>query len=340
MTETQADMLSDELEATNAALVVQKPQVPLTARALAPPAPPPQPQEQITPAQARVEAVANLLHKAYERASTLDLTKAEIEKLQAPFPDEAFFTGAAGKENLIYIEHASLRDRLNQVVGLGKWSLVVRRHWAEKFRFYSKRDQRQAEGDRIYVEAVLLVKGCFVGESIGNMDYYPNDSTNYGDAFEGAKSAALRRCCKELGVGLQAWHKDFCQGWFARRNATNAPQRAAKTAPPSDTTPAPAPQNANAAQETPIDGRFVQGVSVSNVECKEGTTRGKPWKLFWVFLSDGTKAGTFDEKLAALADIGAGNPNALYNATTRPGRKAGTIELVDLMPVEKDDVMP
>ena len=67
----------------------------------------------LTPAQARVESVARTMDAAMNRASTLTLTPEENAALEADFPDEAFKPGAAGKENLIYIEHAFLRDRFN-----------------------------------------------------------------------------------------------------------------------------------------------------------------------------------------------------------------------------------
>src|SRR3989442_8761347 len=132
-----------------------------------------------TPAQARVEAVANVLHNAYERASTLKLTPEEIAALEADFPDDAFKPGASGKEHLIYIEHAFLRERLNKVLGLGQWSIITRRTWGEDFEFRNNKGEN-VTGTRIYVEAVLLVRGCFVAEAIGDMDYFKkNQSTNY-----------------------------------------------------------------------------------------------------------------------------------------------------------------
>lgn len=171
-----------------------------------------EPRQGITPEQAKVDAIASLTMAAYARASTLDLTAEEIAALQAEFPDEAFKPGASGKENLIYIEHAFLRDRLNQVIGPGKWCIMPRSRWAEKYK------TRDGEATRVYVEAMLMVRGCFVAEAVGDMSYYPtNASQNYGDAVEGAKTAALRRCCKELGVGLQAWKKDWCEGWWQRK---------------------------------------------------------------------------------------------------------------------------
>lgn len=167
----------------------------------------------VTAAQAKVEAIANLTMSAYARAATLELTKGESDRLQEDFPDEAFKPGAAGKEHLIYIEHAFLRDRFTAVFGMGKWAMVPRNRWAEPFK-----TQKGVEGSRVYVEAMLIVRGCFVSEAVGEMEYYPsNASQNYGDAVEGAESAAFRRCAKKFGVGLQAWKKDWCDGWWARR---------------------------------------------------------------------------------------------------------------------------
>ena len=203
------------------------------------------PHEQIirpttTAAQAKVEAVANLTFSAYARAATLEITEEESDALSADFPDEAFKPGAAGKEHLIYIEHAFLRDRFAQVFGMGQWAIVPRSRWAEEFRSF-----KGVEGSRVYVEAMLIVRGCFVGEAVGAMEYYPsNAAQNYGDAVEGAKTAAFRRCAKEFGIGLQAWKKDWCEGWWERKNAQKRPPapagRSATPAPPSTPTP-PAP---------------------------------------------------------------------------------------------------
>jgi hypothetical protein len=183
--------------------------------------PPEQIKPTVTAAQAKVEAIADLTHSAYQKAGTLNLTKEESEQLQADFPDEAFKPGAAGKESLIYIEHAFLRDRFAKVFGMGQWCIITRRTWNEKFELPPNRDRNEpVEVIKVYVEAMLVVRGCFVGEAIGDMDYFPkNMSQNYGDAVEGAKTAAFRRCAKEFGIGLQAWKKDWCAGWWGRKNA-------------------------------------------------------------------------------------------------------------------------
>ncbi len=184
----------------------------------------------LTPAQARVDAVARTMDAAMNRASTLTLTPEEVTALKADFPDEAFKPGAAGKENLIYIEHAFLRDRFDQVIGMGQWAILrTRPHWAEEFE-----TQKREKAVRIYADCALLVRGCMVSESIGEMVYYPNNAAqNYGDAAEGAVTAAFRRCAKNFGVGLQAWKKDFGEGWWARRKGGRpAPARQYSVTPP------------------------------------------------------------------------------------------------------------
>lgn len=167
----------------------------------------------------RNDSVAKLIESAYARAGTLQLTKEESDALQEDFADEDFRTGAGGKENLIYIEHAALRDRLNGILGLGQWTLLPIKEWSIDEE-YKNRDGKLIRVTKIYREMALMVRGCFVGSAIGDMDYYPdNGQQNYGDAYEGAKTAAFRRCAKEFGVGLQAWRKGWGEGWFNRRRA-------------------------------------------------------------------------------------------------------------------------
>jgi len=177
---------------------------------------------QMTPEQSRQAAVSNLITTSLARAGTLLLTSDESKKLIAEFPDSDFQPGAGGNAALIYIEHAALRNRLNGVLGLGQWALIVRETWNENF--------KTAKGQacqRVYARVMMMIRGCYVGEAVGDMTFYPNNGVqNYGDAFEGAKTAAFRRCAKEFGIGLQAWQKDWCAGWWARKNGT-APRKAA-----------------------------------------------------------------------------------------------------------------
>lgn len=196
----------------------------------------------LTTAQARVDSVARTMDAAMNKASTLQLTPEEIAMLKAEFPDDAFKPGAAGKEQLIYIEHAHLRDRFDAAIGMGQWALIrTRPHWAEEFKFIDKHGKEQAAA-RVYADVALLIRGCMVSEAIGEMVYYLNNAgQNYGDAAEGAVTAAFRRCAKNFGVGLQAWKKDFSDGWWTRKRG-QAPRQDATKAPPAPVSSAAAPQ--------------------------------------------------------------------------------------------------
>lgn len=256
----------------------------------------------VTAAQAKVEAIADLTHSAYQKAATLKLAPEEVTALQADFPDEAFKPGAGGKADLIYIEHAFLRDRLNQVIGPGQWALIPRNRWAEPFR-----TQKGTEGSRVYVEAMLLIRGCFVTESIGEMEYYPsNASQNYADAVEGATTAALRRCCKNFCIGLQAWKKDWCEGWWSRKRAGHKTYQMPSSNPtptpqPEPAKPMPNPKTVDEALSKQIEGMLE--IVVAKPTAKGGTRWGikvvhgpnKDTDCLWI--------GTFDRKLGENLDV-------------------------------------
>lgn len=191
----------------------------------------------------RSESIAAALDAAYAKASTLQLTPEESQKLVEDFPDEAFRRGAQGKKNLIYIEHAYLRQRLNQVLGVGAAVPVRRREWTETWD-YRGDDGKDHPAVGVYVDLVLLVRGCVVAEAIGDSVYYPDNAmTNYSDALESAKSAALRRCCKEFGVGLQAWMKGWVDEWKQRNGGEwgdqKRPQQQPKAQPAKKIEPPP-----------------------------------------------------------------------------------------------------
>jgi hypothetical protein len=102
---------------------------------------------------------------------------------------------------------------------MGQWALVRSRpHWGEDF--VTGKGQKAV---RIYADCALLIRGCLVSEAIGEMVYYPNNAIqSYGDAEEGSETAAFRRCAKKIGVGLQAWKKDFCEAWMKGRQNPQA----------------------------------------------------------------------------------------------------------------------
>ncbi len=199
-----------------------------------------QPGRQLTPAEAKSNAVAAVTMTAYARAGELQLTKEESDLLGADFPDEAFRSGASGDSSLIYIEHVHLRQRLNSTLGRGAAVLVTRSQWTEEYK--TGKGERAV---RVYAQVMLVVRGCFVAESVGDMTYYPNNAkTTYSDAMRGSVTAAFRRCAADFGIGLQAWSKTWCEGWWARNPSGKVQTR--RETPKND---APSPPKGEKAQE-------------------------------------------------------------------------------------------
>lgn len=194
----------------------------------------------LTPQQARAVEVTEALLPAYQRASTLEMTDAEIEAIMAPFPDSA--VEIRPHDGLIYIPHIHISDRLNRVFKPGKWALVQRRHWLE--------------GATMYGEYVLLIRGCYVGESIGGHPYQPNNpKVNYSDTLESTAAEALRRIAgKRLSCGSQVWNPDYARTWvdtYAKRGIDGKWfKKSTKTAPTSKSSP-PSPVQAPAAPPKP-----------------------------------------------------------------------------------------
>ena len=54
-------------------------------------------------------------------------------------------------------------------------------------------------------EYALYCEGRFVSQSLGEHTFFGKSNQHYGNACEAAKSSALRRCCKDLGISSELW---------------------------------------------------------------------------------------------------------------------------------------
>lgn len=54
-------------------------------------------------------------------------------------------------------------------------------------------------------EYALYAHGRFVAQAMGEHTFYSRTNLSYGKACESAKSNALMRCCKDLGVASELW---------------------------------------------------------------------------------------------------------------------------------------
>ena len=60
-------------------------------------------------------------------------------------------------------------------------------------------------------EYMLYCHGRFVAQAMGEHTYYSRNSLQYGKACEAAKSNALMRCCKDLGIASSLWDPQVWQ---------------------------------------------------------------------------------------------------------------------------------
>ncbi len=104
-------------------------------------------------------------------------------------------------DGLIYLPWYWYANRLNEAFGQGLWVLVPD-------------GDAQLKGELIVWKFHLIVDNRYMGVAYGECTYQISNRTmSYGDAIEGAKSNALMRLCKGLGMSLCLWDSEFGKEW-------------------------------------------------------------------------------------------------------------------------------
>ncbi|XP_031561506.1 mitochondrial genome maintenance protein MGM101-like [Actinia tenebrosa] len=125
------------------------------------------------------------------------------KKLMAPVNEEDIEIKPDG---LIYLPEIKYRRILNHAFGPGGWALVPR---GDSLQFQSDKDNSQL----IVREYALFCFGRYVSQAAGEHTFYSSGNMVYGKAMEAAKSNALMRCCKDLGVASELWDPQFIIKW-------------------------------------------------------------------------------------------------------------------------------
>jgi hypothetical protein len=255
-----------------------------------------------TAQELRVIEVNEALLPAYQKASTLELTDDEIEALQEPFAD--MDVEIRPHDGLIYIPHILISDRLNHVLKPGKWALVCRRNWHEP----GVLKDGAMTGGVMYGEYVLLIRGCYVGESIGGHPYIANNpKVNYSDALESTAGEALRRICgKRLSCGSQVWNPEYSRKWVSKYAKQGADRKWYKSKTEMTIEDACGETPKFTPRKKPVNDKSIEaGVVVGileSVHIKDGkNARGNSWKRYGIKIGD-EFYGTFDNSLGAEAE--------------------------------------
>lgn len=149
----------------------------------------------------RAAEINAALLPAYANASKLKMSKAEIKKLTKAFQQEQIEIRPDGA---IFIPHIFISQRLNEVFAPGGWSLICREHYLEE------------DACEIQAEYILIVRGCFIGEEVGEQAFN-QVSDKYSDALACIAAKALRRICGlKFSCGNQLWQPVFVEKWKAK----------------------------------------------------------------------------------------------------------------------------
>lgn len=100
------------------------------------------------------------------------------------------------QDGFLYLPEIKYRSILLRAFGPGGWSLIPK-------------GGHSINNDFISREYWLLCHGKFVSSSRG----FGMIRNELSDAVEGAKSNALMRCCKDLGIARELWNPEYVRKW-------------------------------------------------------------------------------------------------------------------------------
>jgi ribonuclease HI len=136
----------------------------------------------------------------FEGMASEPFPKAAREVLAEPPPPEAVEIKPNG---IVFVPGVYYRRQLTRAFGAGGWALAPR-------------SPARVMGNIITYHGALFCLGRFVAEAVGECAYRANnDQMSYASALEGAKTDALSRCCKDLGLATQLWDKAWRDQWMA-----------------------------------------------------------------------------------------------------------------------------
>lgn len=114
-------------------------------------------------------------------------------------------------DGIVYLPAVWYRKRLLKAFGPGGWAIAPR-------------GEAKLADNLIVYPGALFVQGRYIDEATGECGYQPSNRTmSYADALEGARSALLTRVCKNIGVAMELWDKE----WVAKWQKENAHQESA-----------------------------------------------------------------------------------------------------------------
>lgn len=137
----------------------------------------------------------------YESSGTFELSAESRKLLQNPINSSDIDITPDG---LIYLSVSKYKQILNAAFGPGSWALVPRGPVGIIGRVLTR-------------EYALVINGKFVSQARGEQMFFNNEGIP--TAVEGARSSALSRCCKDLGIAVELWDRAFITS-FKKENCS------------------------------------------------------------------------------------------------------------------------
>ena len=130
-----------------------------------------------------------------------------------PFPEDARKVLAAPvdphdveikPDGIVFLPGVAYRRILTRAFGAGGWALAPR-------------SPARVMGNIVIYHGALYCLGRFVAEAVGECFYREgNANMSYASCVEGAKTDALSRCCKDLGIATEMWDANWREKWKAQ----------------------------------------------------------------------------------------------------------------------------
>lgn len=135
----------------------------------------------------------------FDGMATEALPEAARKVLAEPVPPEAVEIKPDG---IVFMPGVYYRRQLTRAFGAGGWALAPR-------------GPARVMGDVVVYPGALYCLGRFVSEAVGECTYRQNSNMSYASCVEGAKTDALSRCCKDLGMATELWDAAWRDRWKA-----------------------------------------------------------------------------------------------------------------------------
>jgi hypothetical protein len=122
-------------------------------------------------------------------------------------------------DGIVFLPGVAYRRILTRAFGAGGWAIAPRS------------PARYMKDNNIVVyHGALFCLGRFVAEAVGECFYRDNNpNMSYASCVEGAKTDALSRCCKDLGIATEMWDANWREQWKAKYATSYEDRNSGKT---------------------------------------------------------------------------------------------------------------